>query len=61
MFSLHGETNSWCMQKSLNASKAVGLSSFPHLMFDPNLFFYKSVIKHQLCDAAVFDQATVQM
>ena len=56
MFSLHGETNSWCMQKSPNASKAVGLSSFPHLMFDTNLFF-----KHQLCDAAVFDQATVQM
>ena len=49
------------MQKSLNASKAIGLSSFPHLMFDPNLFFSKSVIKHQLCDAAVFDQATVSV
>ena len=30
------------MQKSPNASKAIGLSSSPHLMFDPNLFFYKS-------------------
>ena len=49
------------MQKSPNASKAVGLSSSPHLMFDPNLFFSKSVIKHQLCDAAVFDQATVSV